>query len=148
MSAHKCGFEQSRVSVVGHQLSSSLKPSRPVQRRWEPGSPSSSLKTVEKGTGQGAAGLQQGLERVPVATWIAGGRERDLVLLFPSPLIFLWFINDLSYDSGDINRMPQFQMSPSPLPTPPLLPLSGTLTASFTLIKTNNKLIHPSHQGN
>lgn len=38
--------------------------------------------------------------------------------------------------------MLQFQMSPSPLSASPLFPLSGTLTVSFTLIKTNNKLIH------
>lgn len=38
-SAGGCSFEQPGVSVVRHQLSSSLKPSRPVQHRWEPSSP-------------------------------------------------------------------------------------------------------------
>lgn len=65
-----------------------------------------------------------------------------MVLLFLSTLIFLWIINDLSFNSRDINRMLQFQMSPSPLSAPPLFTLSGILTVSFTLIKTNNKLIH------
>lgn len=65
-----------------------------------------------------------------------------MVLLFLSTLIFLWIINDLSFNSRDINRILPFQMSPSPLSAPPLFTLSGTLTVSFSLIKTNNKLIH------
>lgn len=62
--------------------------------------------------------------------------------MFLSTLIFLWIINDLSFNSRDINRMLQFQMSPSPLSAPSLFTLRGTPTVSFSLIKTKNKLIH------
>lgn len=79
------------------------------------------------------------LGRCPDGRWEA---EKGIQFLFPSPFIFLSFINDLSYNSRDINRMLQFQMSPSSLPAPPLSLLSGALTTSFALIKTNNKLKH------
>jgi len=141
VSADGCSFEQPCVSSVRRQLSSSLKTSHPSQHRPEHGSPPQ-LEDSRERHGTRGSRASAVLGRCPGGNADGGRRREGFSSLVSLLFILLWFINDLSYNSKDINRMLQFQMSPSLLPAPPLSLLSGTLTASFTLIKTNNKLIH------
>lgn len=85
ISAEGCSFEGLCVSVVWHQLSSSLKPSHPIQHQREGGR----SKTAEKKQSTRGSRTAAGLGRCSVNN-VGDGRQREIWFSCFSPRSFFF----------------------------------------------------------